>query len=48
MRKPPIIKTDVIILQQADVQTSMYLNLYGTNVSAGFPSQSTDYLEAGS
>lgn len=37
--------SDVTILHPADVQTSLYLNLYGTNVSAGFPSPSNDYLE---
>jgi DNA polymerase V len=37
--------SDITILQPADVQTSLYLDLYGTNVSAGFPSPSTDYLE---
>lgn len=36
---------DITILQPAEVQTSLYLDLYGTNVSAGFPSPSTDYLE---
>jgi DNA polymerase V len=36
---------DITILQPAEVQTSLYLNLYGTNVSAGFPSPSNDYLE---
>lgn len=36
---------NVTILQPAEVQTSIYLNLYGTNVSAGFPSPSSDYLE---
>lgn len=37
--------SDVTILHPAEVQTSLYLNLYGTNVSAGFPSPSNDYLE---
>ena len=36
---------NVKILQPAEVQTSIYLNLYGSNVSAGFPSPSSDYLE---
>jgi DNA polymerase V len=31
--------------QLADIQTSVYLNLYGTNVSAVFPAPSSDYLE---
>ena len=36
---------EVTILHPAEVQTSLYLNLYGTNVSAGFPAPSNDYLE---
>jgi DNA polymerase V len=36
---------NVTILHPAEVQTSIYLNLYGTNVSAGFPAPSNDYLE---
>jgi DNA polymerase V len=31
--------------QLAEIQTSVYLNLYGTNVSAVFPAPSSDYLE---
>jgi DNA polymerase V len=37
--------SDVTIIKPSEVQTSIYLNLYGTNVSAGFPSPSNDYLE---
>jgi DNA polymerase V len=37
--------SDVTIILPSEVQTSIYLNLYGTNVSAGFPSPSNDYLE---
>ncbi len=36
---------EVTILHHAEVQTTINLNLYGTNVSAGFPSPSSDYLE---
>jgi len=37
--------SDVTILHPAESQTSMNLKLYGTNVSAGFPSPPGDYLE---
>lgn len=44
MKSPPKL-SDVTILKPEEVQTSLYLTLYGTNVSAGFPSASNDYVE---
>lgn len=37
--------SDVTILQPAEVQTYVPLNLYGAKVSAGFPSPAGDFLE---
>ena len=36
---------NVTLLQPAEVQTTLYLDLYAAKVSAGFPSPSSDYLE---
>lgn len=37
--------SEVTILDSREDQRSIYVNLYGTRVSAGFPSPSTDDLE---